>query len=113
MLGHGHGTTHTVKTEPGNLVVRQMGRTAGSQSINKMTCRGTFTQELVLSVVGSQRTESFAGAPGPASAPIYFSAIFPRYKSGPEKGQCHPSGTPKATGAVANVLADAVLTAGS
>ena len=112
-LGGGHATTHTVKTKAGNLVVHQTAKPVSSQSLNKTTCRVTFTQDVALSVVGSESTGSFAGASGPAAAQIYFSAIVPRYASGPKKGQCDPSGNPKAKGAVADFLADAVLTVSS
>lgn len=113
MLGHGKSTTHTVKTQAGNLVVQQTGKPTSSQSINKKTCRATFTQDLTISVLGSQSTGAFAGASGPGSAQVYFSVILPRHMSGPDKGQCNPSGAPKGKGAVATFLADAVLTLGS
>jgi hypothetical protein len=113
LLGGGHATTHTVKTKAGNLVVHQTAKPTQSQTLNKMTCRVTYTNDLVLSVVGSQSTGAFAGASGPGSAQVYFSAIVPRYTSGPKKGQCDPSGNPKPKGAVATFLADAVLTTGS
>lgn len=113
VLGHSHSTTHTVKTKAGNLVVQQTGKPAHSQSINKKTCRVAFTQDLTISVLGSQSTGAFAGASGPGAVQVYFSAILPRYTSGPKKGQCNPSGAPKAKGAVADFLADAVLTVGS
>jgi hypothetical protein len=113
VLGNGHSTTHTLKTKAGNLVVHQTGKPANSQSINKKTCRVAFTQDLTIDVLGSRSTGSFAGASGPGSAQIYFSAILPRHTSGPKKGQCDPAGAPKAKGAVADFLADAVLTVGS
>lgn len=113
VLGGGHATTHTLKTKAGNLVVHQTATPTQSQSLNKTTCRVTFINDLVLSVVGSQSTGAFAGSSGPASAQVYFSAILPRYTTGPKKGQCNPSGAPQAKGAVANFLADAVLTVGS
>ena len=113
VLGHSHSTTHTVKTRAGNLVVQQTGKPTQSHSLNKKTCRVTFTQDLTISVLGSQSTGAFAGASGPGAARVYFSAILPRFTSGPKKGQCNPSGAPKAKGAVADFLADAVLTVGS
>jgi hypothetical protein len=113
VLAHSHSTTHTVKTKAGNLVVQRTGKPANSQSINKKTCRVTFAQDLTLTVLGSQSTGAFAGASGPGSAQISFSGILPRFTSGPKKGQCDTSANPKAKGAVAHFLADAVLTVGS
>lgn len=102
-----------MKTKAGNLVVQRTGTPTHSQSINKKTCRVTFAQDLTLKLLGSQSTGAFAGASGPGAAQISFSAILPRYTSGPNKGQCDTSANPKAKGAVANFLADAVLTVGS
>jgi hypothetical protein len=113
VLGHSHGTTHTVKTKAGNLVVQQTGKPASSKSVDKNTCRGTYIQDLTFSVLGSKSTGAFAGASGPGSAQIYFSAVSPRYTSGPKKGQCDFAGEPEAKGAAADFLADAVLTVGS
>lgn len=113
VLGHSHSTTHTVQTKAGNLVVQRTGKPTKSQALDKATCRVTFAQDLTFTVLGSQSTGSFAGASGPGSAQISFSAILPRYTSGPKKGQCDTSANPKAKGAIADFLADAVLTVGS
>jgi hypothetical protein len=113
VLGGKHSTTHTVKTRAGNLVVQATAKPATSQTLNKTTCRITYTQNIVLKVLGSQSTGAFAGSSGPGAVQVYFSAIVPRYTTGTKKGQCNVNGTPQATGAVANFLADAVLTVGS
>jgi hypothetical protein len=110
VLSSRHATTHTVKTGKGNLVVQQTAKPTSSQTLNKMTCRVGYTQDLPLTVLGSQSTGALAGASGPGAVQVHFSAIVPRYTSGTKKGQCDPSGMPKAKGAVVTFLADAVIT---
>jgi hypothetical protein len=113
VLGNGHSKTHTLKTEAGNLTVQVTAKPTQSQSVNKMTCRETFTEDIALSVLGSQSTGAFAGASGLAAVQVYFAATAKRYTSGSKKGQCDFAGQPQAKGAEAVFLADAVLTVGS
>jgi hypothetical protein len=107
--GGGHSKTHTLVSSAGKFTVLAAGKQT-SQTANKKTCHFTFTQDVTYNVVGSQSTGAFAGASGPGAAQIRFSAYEPRFKSGPQKGQCNGHAPPLAKGAVASFLASAVLT---
>jgi hypothetical protein len=106
------GDVKTLVTPAGKLTVMVTAQPTHSQSFNTETCRFTFTQDIVLSVVGSKSTGEFAGASGPAAVQVSFGATAPRYTTGPKKGQCNPNGRPLAEGAVASFLGSAVLTTG-
>jgi hypothetical protein len=80
------------------------------QKLNTRTCRITFRQVIPVTVVGSKSTGAFAGASGPGAAQVTFSAIAPRHKSGPKRGQCNPNGNGSTKGAYATFLASVVLT---
>jgi hypothetical protein len=104
------GATKTLKTPAGNLTVMVTAKPQSTQSLNPKTCRESFAQDIVVSVAGSKSTGAFAGASGPGAVQISFTAIAPRFKSGPNKGKCNPQGQPNPKGAVANFLASVVLT---
>jgi hypothetical protein len=106
------GAVKTLTSPAGNLTVMVSSKPTQSQSINTKTCQFSFTQDIPVTVVGAKSTGAFAGASGPGAAQVQFSAIVPRYTSGPNKGKCNPNGTPIAKTAVASFLATAVLTIG-
>ncbi len=115
VLGGGgvHKTSmKTLQSPAGNLTVRATSKPQARQSFDAKTCLFTQTEDIALVAVGSKSTGAFAGASGPAAVQIYFAEYFPRYKSGPHKGQCNTSNNamPLVRGAVASFLATAVLT---
>lgn len=105
------GGTKTFKTPEGNLTLVVTAKPQTTQSLNAKTCRESFTQYVVASVVGGKSTGAFAGASGPAAVQVAFSATAPRFKTGPNKGKCNPNGQPSPKGAVASFLGSLVLTA--
>lgn len=104
------GSLKTFGSPAGKLTVRITRKPHTSQSFNTGTCRLSFKEEIVLRVVGSKSTGAFAGASGPGAVQVFFAARAPRFKSGPQKGQCNPNGQPRVKGAVATFLASLVLT---
>jgi hypothetical protein len=108
--GPGKGSVKTLKSPAGNLTVMVTAKPTSSQSLNKKTCRISFTQDIVVTILGGKSTKAFAGASGPGAVQIFFTAVAPRFKSGPNKGQCNPNGQPSAKGASATFLASVVLT---
>ena len=110
VLGNSKSKTHTLKTTTGNLVVKQTGPKQSSQTVNKTTCRLTFTQDITISVLGSESTGAFAGTSGPGAVRITFTGVEPKFTSGPHKGQCNVNAQPLNKGAAATFLASIVLT---
>lgn len=106
------GSVKTLNSPAGNLTVMVTSKPTHSQNFNKKTCRFSFTQDIPVTVLGSKSTGAFAGASGPGAVQVHFAATAPRYKSGPNKGQCNPKGKPIAKTAVASFLASLVLTIG-
>lgn len=104
------GNTKTLKSPAGNLSVMVSSKPTSHQKLNTRTCRITFRQDIPVTVVGGRSTGAFAGASGPGAVQVTFSAIAPRHKSGPKKGQCNPSGNGSTKGAYATFLASIVLT---
>lgn len=104
------GSIKTFPSHAGKLTVKVTRKPHVSQAFNTKTCRLKFTEDIVLTVVGSKSTGAFAGASGPGAVQVTFAATGPRFKSGPHKGQCNPNGQPHAKGAVATFLASLVLT---
>jgi hypothetical protein len=104
------GDTKDLITTAGKLTVEITAKPQNTQSINPKTCAASFAQYLQVAIVGGKSTGSFAGASGPGSVQLSFSAILPRYTKGPHKGQCNPNGEPAPKGAVASFLVGAVMT---
>jgi hypothetical protein len=104
------GGTKTLRTSAGKLTVKVTAKPQTTQSINPRTCRESFANYIVVSVVGGKSTGTFAGASGPGAVQIFFRATAPRFTSGSHKGQCNPNGQPRAKGALASFLASVVLT---
>jgi hypothetical protein len=104
------GNEKTLKTPRGNLTVRVTAKPTHSRGLNRSTCRFSFALDIPLAVVGGKSTGAFAHASGPGAAQVSFSAKLPRFKSGPNKGQCNPKGKPILKSAVAQFLASLVLT---
>jgi hypothetical protein len=104
------GSTKTLHTGAGNLTVRVTSKPQSSQSLNKRTCRFSFTEDIVLAAVGSRSTGAFAGSSGPGAVQVHFAGTATRFKSGPKQGQCNFNGQPHARGAVASFLGSLVLT---
>lgn len=112
-LGSGGGNNHVLATKAGRLAVHGLGKQQQSQTANMKTCHVTFTIRQPFTVVTGKSTGAFAGASGPGAYQVLFSAFFPRYHSGPHKGQCNTSNSAKPLnkGAYASFLASVVLTA--
>ena len=72
----------------GTLAVEH-GNPSPPPRLNYRTCRETETISTWTKVVGSQSSGLFWGARGNGHAVVVFSAIAPRYTSGPNKGQCN------------------------
>ncbi len=64
--------TKTFKTPEGNLTVVVTAKPQTTQSLNAKTCRESFTQYVVASVVGGKSTGAFVGASGPAAVQVAF-----------------------------------------
>ncbi|MGO8883755.1 MAG: hypothetical protein ACLPUO_15370 [Streptosporangiaceae bacterium] len=104
------GQTHSFPSGAGKLTVRVTAKPTVTQFVNKKTCRFSFTQDIVVKVVGGKSTGAFAGSSGPGAVQVSFAATAPRFKSGPKKGQCNGNAEPLARGAVATFLGSFVLT---
>ena len=78
----------TIPTYKGTLAVEH-GNPSPPPQLNSQTCRETFTISTWTKVVGSQSSGVFRGARGNGHVVVVFSAIAPRYTSGPNKGQCN------------------------
>jgi hypothetical protein len=112
VLGNGGGQTHTLVTKAGKLSVRGKGKEHQTESLNARTCRLTFIVRQQFKFVPSLSTGKFAGATGPGSYQITFSAFVPRHTKGKHKGECNTSNNvqPLNRGAVAIFLAAGVIT---
>jgi hypothetical protein len=112
VLGNGHANTHTLVTAAGKLTVRGSGKQTSAQSLDSRTCRITFTVRQQFNFVPNLSTRAFAGATGPGTYQVTFSAYVPRFTSGSHKGKCNFSNNarPLAKGAVAKFLAAGVMT---
>jgi hypothetical protein len=84
----GTGSVGQILTHKGTLAVEH-GNPSPPPQLNYQTCRETFTISTSYTVLGSQSSGVFAGARGNGHAVVMFSAIAPRYTSGPHKGQCN------------------------
>ena len=104
------GQEKTLPSPAGKLTVKVSATPQTTQSMNNKTCRFTFVQYIPVTVLGGKSTGAFAGASGPGAAEVRFTAIAPRFKSGPHKGQCNLNGQPSAKGATGSFLASVVLT---
>jgi hypothetical protein len=104
------GGTKTLTSPAGKLTVKIIAKPTTSQSENAKSCRFSFTEYIVLTVLGSKSTGAFAGAAGPGAVQVKFAATEPRFKSGANKGECNPNAEPIASTAVASFLASVVLT---
>jgi len=104
------GNVKTFPSPAGNLTLMVTSTPTSSNAFNPSTCRFSFTQEIVVTVVGSKSTGAFYGASGPGAVQVSFAATAPRFTSGPSKGKCNPKGRPIAKGASATFLASLVLT---
>lgn len=104
------GQTKTFRTPVGKFTVMISAKPQTVQALNARTCRFSFNQYIPVKIVGSKSTGAFAGASGPGAAQVIFTAIAPRFRSGPHKGQCNPAGQPSPKTASGTFLASAVLT---
>jgi hypothetical protein len=102
--------THILKTRAGNLAVKPKGAQHQTQTQNTRSCHFTFTIRQQFTFDPSLSTGAFAGVTGPGAYQITFSAVEPRFTSGPHKGQCNGNAEPLAKGAVATFLAAGVAT---
>jgi hypothetical protein len=84
----GNGSVGLIPTYKGTLAV-QHGNPNPPPQLNYRTCRLTETISTGYKVLGSQSSGVFRGARGNGHAVVVFSAILPRYTSGPHKGQCN------------------------
>ncbi len=84
----GNGSVGLIPTPKGTLAV-QHGNPSPPPQLNYRTCRETSTISTSYKVLGSQSSGVFRGASGGGHAVVVFSAIAPRYTSGPHKGQCN------------------------
>ena len=84
----GNGSVGTIPTYKGTLAVEH-GNPSPPPQLNSRTCRETFTISTWTKVVGSQSSGVFLGARGNGHVVVVFSAIAPRYTSGPNRGQCN------------------------
>ena len=84
----GNGSVGTIPTYKGTLAVEH-GNPSPPPQLNYRTCRETFTISTSYKVLGSQSSGVFRGAHGNGHAVVVFSAIAPRYTSGPHSGQCN------------------------
>lgn len=104
------GSVSTFPSAAGKLMITVTDKPQVSDVFNDKTCRLTFIEDLTLKVVGSKSTGAFAGASGPGAVRLFLTSIGPRFKSGPQKGQCNPMAQPRAKGALVSFLASLVLT---
>lgn len=84
----GNSSVSPIPTYKGTLTV-QHGNPSPPPQLNDQTCRETETISTWYKVLGSQSSGVFGGASGHGHAVVVFSAIAPRYTSGPDKGQCN------------------------
>jgi hypothetical protein len=84
----GNGSVGLIPTYKGTLAVEH-GNPSPPPQLNSQTCRETFTISTPYKVLGSQSSGVFRGASGGGHAVVVFSAIAPRYTSGPNSGQCN------------------------
>jgi hypothetical protein len=84
----GNGSVGLIPTFKGTLAV-QHGNPNPPPQLNYRTCRLTETISTGYKVLGGQSSGVFRGASGSGHAVVVFSAIAPRYTSGPHKGQCN------------------------
>jgi hypothetical protein len=84
----GNGSVGLIPTFKGTLAV-QHGNPSPPPQLNYETCRENQTISTWYKVLGSQSSGVFGGASGGGHAVVVFSAIAPRYTSGPDKGQCN------------------------
>jgi len=59
-----------------------------SQQVDHRTCQVTDTTITPYRVDGRQSSGAFSGAQGIGRAVVVFSAVMPRYRFGPHRGQC-------------------------
>jgi hypothetical protein len=83
----GNAAITPIPTRKGTLTVEH-GNPAPQVKLNYRSCRQTDTVSTWYKVVGRQSSGVFWGARGYGHAVVVFSAIAPRYHSGPHKGQC-------------------------
>jgi hypothetical protein len=84
----GNSAVSPIWTRKGTLTV-QHGNPTPAPQLNYRTCRETETISTTYKVLGHQSSGAFWGAQGHGHAVVVFSAIAPRYHSGPHKGQCN------------------------
>lgn len=84
----GNSSVGLIPTHKGTLVVEH-GNPSPPPQLNYQTCRETYTISTGYKVLGSQSNGVFGGARGNGRAVVVFSAIAPRYTSGPHKDQCN------------------------
>lgn len=84
----GNSSVSPLPTYKGTLTVEH-GNPSPPPQLNYRTCRETSTISTWYKVLGSQSTGVFWGAHGYGHAVVVFSAIAPRYTSGPDQGQCN------------------------
>lgn len=84
----GNGSVGQIPTYKGTLAVEH-GNPSPPPQLNYRTCRESFTISTWYKVLGSQSSGVFWGARGNGHVVVVFSAIAPRYTSGPHKGQCN------------------------
>jgi hypothetical protein len=84
----GNSSVGQILTNKGILTVEH-GNPNPPPQLNYRTCRETDTVSTSYKVLGRQSTGVFWGAHGYGHAVVVFSAIAPRYTSGPHKGQCN------------------------
>jgi hypothetical protein len=110
VLGNGGGKRHTLVTKAGHLSVRTKGKQQQSESVNARTCRVTFIVRQQFTFAPGLSTGRFAGATGPGSYQVTFSAFVPRHAKGKHKGECNVNAQPLNKGAVAIFLAAGTIT---
>lgn len=84
----GNGSVSPIPTYKGTLTVEH-GNPSPPPQLNYKSCRETETISTWYKVLGGQSSGVFWGARGNGHAVVVFSAIAPRYTSGPNKGQCN------------------------
>jgi hypothetical protein len=84
----GNAAVSPIWTRKGTLTVEH-GNPSPPPQLNYRTCRETETISTWYKVVGRQSSGVFWGARGSGHAVVVFSAVMPRYASGPHKGQCN------------------------
>jgi len=106
----GNSSVSPIRTIKGTLTV-QHGNPSPPPKLNYRTCRETETISTGYTVLGNRSSGVFRGARGNGHAVVVFSAIAPRYTSGPHKGQCNFSSNaqPKPNGAYISFQAQGPL----